>query len=274
MEVLNAINIEQSVLGSFMVEEAIGYKLEDLKEDMFTVEYNKCIFNIMKELRKNKQTLDIQTIASKVAEKGYGINVSYLSNLVAMSASYAIETHIDILREKYIRRFIIKNCTTLFQNIGEGQDINLAIYKFENEMKMILEAEASDGGDSIGEICEKLYNFLENKESLGIKFGVEYLDEMIGGLFQGELTTIAARSGVGKTALALQIMINCMEQGKKVLFISREMTNMQVFMRNITKKTGVSVKNMKTKNLDEESWKKIIKAMEHFSKDNLIYISN
>lgn len=54
-----------------------------------------------------------------------------------------------------------------------------------------------------------------------MSFGVKFLDDIIGGLFKGELTTIAARSGVGKTALALQIMLNCMEQGKKVLFISR-----------------------------------------------------
>ena len=47
-----------------------------------------------------------------------------------------------------------------------------------------------------------------------MSFGVKFLDDIIGGLFNGELTTIAARSGVGKTALALQIMLNCMEQGK------------------------------------------------------------
>lgn len=107
-----------------------------------------------------------------------------------------------------------------------------------------------------------------------VRFGVKFLDDVIGGLFNGELTTIAARSGVGKTALALQIMLNCMEQKKKVLFVSREMTSQQVFMRNLTKRTGISTKNMKNKDLDEDSWKSIIKVMGDFSQRNLIYIND
>ena len=274
MELVNAVNIEQSTLGSLIVDDTLSYKLDELNENMFTVEYNKNIFKVMKDLYKDKKSLDIETIYNKLKEKSYGVDISYLSNLVAMSQSYAIDTHIDILRDKNIRREIIKNCTNLFEALGEGEDINTVVHKFENRMNHILDKDNADNGDSISSICANLLDFLENSDKMGIKFGIKFLDDVIGGLFKGELTTIAARSGVGKTALALQIMLNCMEQGKKVLFISREMSNLQVFMRNITKKTGISTKDMKNKEISEESWKKIIGVMEEFGREDLIYIND
>lgn len=271
MELVNAVNIEQSALGSLIVDNTLGYKLD---EGMFTIECNKVIFNVMKDLYKKRQALDIETIWTRLKERSYEVEISYLSNLVAMSQGYAIDTHIDILRDKMIRREIIKNCTNLFQCLGEGEDINTVVHKFDNRMGQILDKDYVDSGDSISSICANLLNFLENNDEMGIKFGVKFLDDVIGGLFKGELTTIAARSGVGKTALALQIMLNCMEQGKKVLFISREMSNLQVFMRNITKKTGISTNDMKNKEISEESWKKIIGVMEEFGSKDLIYIND
>lgn len=271
---LDATNIEMSVLGSFITDETLAYKLEELHEYMFTMEYNRQIFITMKELYKNNKNLDIETIYVKLSEKSCGVNISYLSNLVAISQSYAIDTHISILRDKYIRREIIKNCTDLFQSLGEDEDVNTVMYRFETNLNKILNQENIEVDDSISAICDKLLNFLENNDEKGIKFGIKYLDEIIGGLFKGELTTIAARSGVGKTALALQIMLNCAEQGKRVLFISREMSKEQVFMRNITKKTGVSTKSMKNKTLSEDDWAKIIQTMGNFNSNDLIYIND
>lgn len=274
MKNLDAVNIEQSVLGSFIVDESLGYKLEELSECMFTVNYNKHILCVMKDLYKCNKSLDIQTISTMLVEGGYGININYLSSLVAISQSYAIDTHIGILKDKYLRREIIKNCSNLFQALGDSEDINSVVYNFEDGMQKILKNENVDEEDSISSTCERLLYFLENDEDRGMKFGIKFLDSVIGGLFKGELTTIAARSGVGKTALALQIMLNCMEQDKKVLFISREMSNIQVFMRNITKRSGVSTKSMKNKDLDDDSWKTIIGIMEEFSRRNLIYIND
>ena len=269
---MNAINIEQSVLGSFIVDENIYYKIEELTEDMFTVDFNKNILSIMKLLHKENKSFDIQTIKTKLEDRELEVQVSYLSNLVAMSQSFAIDTHIKILKDKYIRRKVIKNCTNLLNDISKDEDINKSIYSFENNIRKIMDKE-DDDNDSIEFICQELLSFLED-ESTGFNFGIDFLDDVIGGLFKGELTTIAARSGVGKTALALQIMLNAINQKKKVLFISREMSNIQIFMRNITKKTGIDMKKLKYKNLNEEDWKNILSTMEMFNKDNLLYIND
>lgn len=167
MELVNAVNIEQSTLGSLIVDDTLSYKLDELNEDMFTVEYNKNIFKVMKDLYKDKKSLDIETIYNKLKEKSYDVDISYLSNLVAMSQSYAIDTHIEILRDKNIRREIIKNCTNLFEALGEGEDINTVVHKFESRMNHILDKDNADSGDSISSICANLLDFLENSNKMG-----------------------------------------------------------------------------------------------------------
>ena len=62
MEQFQAVNIEQCILGSFIVDNSLGEKLKDLKENMFTVEYNKLILKIMKSLYESKLSLDIESI--------------------------------------------------------------------------------------------------------------------------------------------------------------------------------------------------------------------
>ena len=66
MEQFQAVNIEQSILGSFIVDNSLGEKLKDLKENMFTVEYNKLILKVMKSLYESKLSLDIESIFTKL----------------------------------------------------------------------------------------------------------------------------------------------------------------------------------------------------------------
>ena len=53
MAPLEAINIENSILGSIILDNTLAYKLDELSKDMFSVSYNKEIFKIMKNLYKN-----------------------------------------------------------------------------------------------------------------------------------------------------------------------------------------------------------------------------
>ena len=186
-----------------------------------------------------------------------------------------IGDNVTIGANTVVTKDIPDNCTVVGQQmrILENKDIDSSLFKFENDIKSTVDQDIEDK-DDMSSICERILDFLENDKETGLKFGVPLLDDVIGGLFKGELTTIAARSGVGKTALALQIMLNCASQGKKVLFISREMSNEQIVMRNISKKTGISAKSLKYKNLKEIDWKNIIDVMHEFSKDNLIYIND
>ncbi len=59
---------------------------------------------------------------------------------------------------------------------------------------------------SITAISERAFEYINDEIEEGINIGIKFLDETIGSLYSGELITIAAKSGRGKTVLALQIM--------------------------------------------------------------------
>ncbi|MEG1132009.1 MAG: DnaB-like helicase C-terminal domain-containing protein [Romboutsia sp.] len=273
MQKLNVTEVEQSILGSMIVEPSLNYKLDELKEDFFALEYNKIIFSIMKSLYKSSHCVDIASVLSKVNQENKQDYIRYLSEICATSQSYALDSHINILKDTYHRN-ILRNIAIEFSyHLNDGKDISSALSVFENSVDNLLK-EHIEYDDSISYIANKTLDYLEDSSEVGFKFGIKVLDDVIGGLYKGELTTIAARSGVGKTALALQIMLNCASNGKKVLFISREMSNIQVFMRNITKKTGVSSIKMKYKNLDEADWMPIIDYINSVTSENRIYIND
>lgn len=273
MENIKALHVEEAVLGSIIIDNTLVDKLDELKVGMFTRSENQNVFQAMLSLKKSKLIIDIQSVASKLVDMNQGINISYLSELTIMSNTYSIDSHIQILKDKSMRREAVSLCAGLIEKLASEDDIQGSLYNFESRFRSILEEEKAEEDDCVN-ISQKIFDFLEKDGDIGFSFGIELLDDVIGGLFKGELTTIAARSGVGKTALALQIMLNASKQGKKVLFISREMSNEQIFMRNLSKNTGISIQKMKSKQLEAEEWRLIVKGMESLCEGNLIYIND
>ena len=267
---LDAIEIEKSVLGSFLVENNTLQHLDLLNESDFAVEGHKIIFKEIKNLCNNKM-LDLVTLSEKI--KDHDISMSYISNLTVLSSPYSIENHISILRGKARKRKIVNQSYKLIEAIRKDDDLEQLIYNFEVNAKKIVN-DNSTVEDDVMNIATKFLDYIENKTDEKISFGVKFLDEMIGGLYKGELTTIAAKSGVGKTALALQILRSCLKQNKKVLLISREMSDVQMFVRNIVSLTGIDSKTIKNKVFTEEQLEQIIKAIGVLTDNNNLFIND
>lgn len=114
MKKFDAINIEQSIIGSLISDNTLNFKLEELYEDLFTINIHKYILDVMKFLYKNNMAIDIQSVYTKLKDRDINIEISYLTDMVAIGENYSIDSHIRILKDKYLRREIIKNCTNLF----------------------------------------------------------------------------------------------------------------------------------------------------------------
>jgi replicative DNA helicase len=93
--------------------------------------------------------------------------------------------------------------------------------------------------------------------------GFTDLDNLLAGMRGGDLLILAARPGVGKTSLALNIAINAAKLGTAVAFFSLEMPSQQLVARVLAAEARVDNSRMRTGHLTESDWHEIIQAQEN-----------
>lgn len=271
MEVIESLvnkEAELVVLGTLLDDERSHKKIENINYSIFSNKLNKSLFKVIEKLLDEDKKLDIPLVYESMNKN---ISVTSLTNLMLYSNIYTFEQNIQLLNELYIKRNLFERAEVLKNGLLDGVDIDKLLFEFEEGTKANSKAEKYD--DSINAITSKLLDSLERAEEKGFKFGIPVMDRLIGGVFKGELTTIGAKSGVGKTAMALCIVQEAIKQDKTVLIITREMTDEHITQRLITQQTGVSSKVMKTKTMNDENWNDIIKSLGYLGSRKL-YINH
>ena len=102
----------------------------------------------------------------------------------------------------------------------------------------------------------------ENAEySIGISTGVEFIDEMTGGIHKGEVSSIVAFAGHGKTTFAVNIAHNALTQGNNVLYLSLEVPKESIYFDFISRhsnsskfKMRIGHYDLKKRKLKPEEW--------------------
>lgn len=120
---------------------------------------------------------------------------------------------------------------------------------------------------------DHLENAYKNKDDKSYHTGIPDLDGFTGGMHRGEMTILAARPSVGKTALGMQISTQMAQKGKIVQCFSREMSQIQVGTRIIANQGGVDGQRMRTGNIRDEDWVNISHTMMKLSPISL-YIND
>ncbi|MCR9296341.1 MAG: AAA family ATPase [bacterium] len=108
----------------------------------------------------------------------------------------------------------------------------------------------------LGSALESLEQAKQRGQSLGLATGIPILDRETGGFFPGELTVLAARPSIGKTALAIELAARVAGRGRRrVLLVSLEMTAEQLAHRFLSRETGIAVRKIQAADLtrDEQS---------------------
>ena len=117
--------------------------------------------------------------------------------------------------------------------------------------------------EHIGTVLIKVFDQLNElaqsgQDIPGLSTGLRDLDKKINGLNKSDLVLIAARPGMGKTSIALNIALNVAKKtDKTVAFFSLEMSREQLVMRLISNESFVDNQKLVTGNLTEEEWGKI-----------------
>lgn len=255
-----ALEMEQAVLGALLLERGAMDKIEGvLKPETFYKEGNRCVYEAMLELSLQKEPIDLLTVKNHLSQSGKldaAGGFYYLVELTSKVASAAnIEYHARIIVQKHIAREIIK--------IGDGM-----VHGGYDETTDIL-ALIKDVQDAIGSLdsgkskvvgmdfAEAVAESEKDLELIGEGNSVFFppLPFMPGYTFgAGEVATIAADSGTGKTAIGMEWALR-VTGAFPALFNSLEMTPKQLAMREMAMAAGVDGFRMRLGNLSVEQWR-------------------
>ncbi len=263
-----SLEAEQAVLGSMLIDSrCIADVIGILRPEDFYLQQNREIYETIYSMFNFSEVVDPVTVLDKMKERGVFAEAStgYVMQLMEITPTAAnVRQYAQIVRDKSLLRAIAEAATdineTVYQNAGSAAEI------LENAEKRIFALRKDTSGDSlehIGTVLLKVFDRLtelaESDSAIpGLSTGLVDLDRKISGLNKSDLILIAARPGMGKTSLALNIALNAAKKsGRTIAFFSLEMSREQLGMRLMSNESFVDNQTLVTGRLSEEEWAKI-----------------
>ncbi|MGD0582481.1 MAG: replicative DNA helicase [Bacteroidales bacterium] len=264
-----ALDMEEAVLGALMLEkEAVITIVDILKPESFYKEAHQKIFNAIRDVSTREVPVDIFTVTEELRATGELESVGgpvYLTQLTTKVVSAAhVEYHARIVAQKYIQRELIRVSSEIqTRSFDDTYDITELLDFSEDAIFQIAEGNIKREVAPINEVIKDAIKEIEEAGKredalVGIPSGFTKLDRLTSGWQKSELTIIAARPSMGKTALALTMARNmAIDHGKKVAIFSCEMSSIQLVNRLIIAETDISGSKIKNGRLSEEEWKQL-----------------
>lgn len=274
---LYSMEVEEQILGISICETKCFIQVMELKvkESDFYFDRNKILFNAIKTVFREKQTTDMLMVTeylknNNTLDKVGGITkISDLMGEVITTSN--IKAYVEALKEYSQKRHLINISKSIQLNIDKSPE---EIQQVVNTLIVDMTTEAST--ETVEGQEEEYLNVLDKRmkgEINPLRTGLRDLDNNITGFSGGDLVTIFAFSGVGKTTLATQIALNVIRQKKKVLFFSLEMPKEQIRDRIISNLANIPFRNIKYGKLQDEELNKVIMANGYLSRDKGLLVS-
>ncbi len=273
---------EQSVLGAMIMDsEAITTASEIITGDDF---YNKqygLIFDTIVELQNSGSSVDLVTLQNKLKEKDVPPEVSsleYVKDFVsAVYTSANIKNHAEIVQQKSVLRKLIRTTEGISNTCYAGKDDVESILE-DTEKKVFDIVQRRNAGEfvPIQQVVMNALDMIEkaakNKGAItGVPTGFTDLDYSTAGFQPSDLILIAARPSMGKTAFALNIALHAALKCQKcVAIFSLEMSKEQLVNRLFAMESKVNSQNLRTGNLSDKEWDKLMEGAIEVGKSKLI----
>ncbi len=268
-----AVDLEESVLGAFMLErDALTTVIDILRPESFYKEAHQEIYNAIIDLFNASEPVDMLTVTNQLRKNGkleFVGGAYYISELTTRVNSAAnIEYHARIVVEQAIKRDLIRISSHIQRDAYE--DATDVFDLLDDTERMIFEITDSNSKKSynpvksvLREAIDEIQNRKTQKDGLtGVPSGFTALDRVTSGWQRSDLVIIAARPGMGKTAFVLSALRNAaVEFNRPVAIFSLEMSAIQLVNRLISSETEIESEKLKKGNLSESEWQQMIKKV-------------
>ena len=278
----HSIEAEQAVVGSMLMDrDAILTSSEIISGDDFYQTAYGVIFDTVVEIYNEGKPVDLITLQERLKEKDVPAEISsleFVRDLVtAVPTSANVKYYAEIVAEKSMLRRLIKLNDEISNMCYLGKESMEAVLEL-TEKKVFELVQKRNTGDFVP-IKDVVLNALEKIESAskisgsvtGIPTGFLDLDYKMSGLQPSDLILVAARPSMGKTAFVLNIAQHvAFKVHKSVAIFSLEMSKEQLVNRLFSLEAQVDSQSLRTGNLKDEDWEKLIESAGIIGKSKLI----
>lgn len=291
----NDLSAESAVLSAVLLSRDTLDKIQPIvSPEHFYSDANRKIFEAFADLSANGRPIDILTVRSWLDDRGLLQRVGgarYLAEILdAVPAVSNVDDYAKRIKEKWRLRELITTCRRVSaEGYGTVEDVQKFIDGAEQSVYDIARTPESTTIQPLKDVIQA--TFVRLNEALkrgnritGTPSGFTKLDKLTGGLNEGDLVIVAARPGMGKTSLVLNMAVNValpklvksedgeggeserQEEGSGVAVFSLEMPREQLAARLLCSEGRVDVSKLRQGFLQREDWSRLTKAAGELAK--------
>jgi replicative DNA helicase len=252
-----AEDVEQNIIAASLLSEDVCIEaLAELNVEDFYDDRHRVIWKTMQDISLDGRIPTLSNIVEylRMAKKLTRVGgVTYISSITDI-----VPGVLDIKEQcQFLRgHATVMRCREMADGIKSYEDPDALIAYIQTEMDAVLEHASSDTANYIGDAAVKVVDIAQaihdgKTTAAGIKTGFDGIDRYFTRMSPGDLIILAARPGVGKSALATNIATNAaVGYDKSVLFVSLEMTTEEIAARVIGSLENVNTMSFKTGKFD------------------------
>ena len=268
----HALEAESALLGSMILDpQVIGEVVQIIKsQDDFYKPAHRAIYDVLVNLYDKNEEVDMVHLNQRMKDRNELESSGGLDYLVSLVESVPSATsapyYAKLVREKSVLRQLIDAAgKILYQAYTSAEPVGEMLDQAEQEIFRLAEAKSDGEASDLHALLEETYAKLEASDGrmiTGIESGFIDLDEMTSGLHPGEMSIIAARPSMGKTAFALNIAEHIgVTMRQPLAFFSLEMSKQQLAQRMLCSRSGVDSQRLRRNMLTNTDWDSLHQAM-------------
>lgn len=269
----HALDAERGVLSAAMTTTAAcRWMLQHLTPPAFYSTTHRLVFQAIRTVFDARGTADVVLVGQQMrhtdtyAEAG---GIEFFRELMnSMGSDTLVEHYGKLVLRTYYDRQVIAEAQTLKDEAGR-EDVLARIGQLFRA-RDLLEAR---GVVSLGESLGRVVDALNAGPADMMKTGYHALDQLLGGSEAGDLLTVGARTGVGKTAMLTCLAMRLAEAGKRVTFFAGEMGPDQVTKRALAARAQVDHWRVRTRKIGQPEAQRLLRAAEGMQDLPITYCS-
>lgn len=274
---------ERAVLAGILLDpKRLPAVTERLTPEDFYAERHRTLYQVMVELQLAGTTIDLRTVQARLEQQQRLEAVGGLAYLASLDLDLPdlaqLDTYVELIKDRSVRRRLIDACGEITRmSLDGGVEAPEALDQAERVVLELGEEAIRRGFVPLQEVFHTTLADLEEKPDrvlAGVATGFTDLDKITLGFHPGNLVILAARPGVGKTSLALNIAQHvALREGKSVGVFSLEMSREELALRLLSSEANVEFHRLRSGHLGQQHWKRLLKTVKSMA-DTRLFIDD